>query len=162
MTLTDKQGEMPGRPTVYSDQLINEICERIADGESLRTICADDDMPGKSTVFGWLADPAHEEFRTKYALAREAQADALVDEMTDIADDGSNDWMEKKNADGEVIGWMENGEAIRRSALRISARQWIAEKLKPKKYGSKLALTDGEGGPLQVNVVQRASSKPAA
>lgn len=95
---------------IYSDDIANIICERIADGESLRSICESDEMPAKSTVFDWLADDRYEAFRTKYARAREAQADALVDEMIDIADDGSNDWMEKRNADGENIGWMENGD----------------------------------------------------
>ncbi|TIQ96701.1 terminase small subunit protein [Mesorhizobium sp.] len=142
------------RPTIYSDELANTICEQIAEGRSLRSICLDEAMPAKSTVFAWLADPGRDDFRTKYVHAREAQADVLVDEMTDIADDGTNDWMEQKNSDGEVTGWKENGEALRRSALRISARQWIAEKLRPKKYGSKVALTDGEGGPLTVQIVK--------
>lgn len=142
------------RPTIYSDDIANTICEQIAEGRSLRSICLDEAMPAKSTVFAWLADPGRDDFRTKYVHAREAQADVLVDEMTDIADDGSNDWMEQKNSDGEVTGWKENGEALRRSALRISARQWIAEKLRPKKYGSKVALTDGEGGPLVVQVLK--------
>ena len=147
-----------GRPSKYSDGIAARICERLADGESLRTICADEDMPSKSTVFAWLADEERGEFRTKYAYAREAQADALVDEMVDIADDGSNDWMERKNADGENIGWQENGEALRRSALRVSTRQWIAEKLKPKKYGNKVALTDPDGGPVKIEVVRFSDS----
>ncbi|MBL8578100.1 MAG: terminase small subunit protein [Mesorhizobium sp.] len=129
-----------GRPSEFSEEVASYICDEIASGRSLRSICEQEDMPGKSTVFAWLADPARESFRTKYAYAREAQADVLVDEMTDIADDGSNDWMERKNSDGEVIGYAENGEALRRSALRVSTRQWIAEKLKPKKYGRTLDL----------------------
>ncbi|BCG88491.1 hypothetical protein MesoLj113c_46010 [Mesorhizobium sp. 113-3-9] len=142
------------RPSSYTQEIADTICEKLADGQSLRTICLAEDMPGKSTVFAWLADPARDDFRTKYAHAREAQADVLVDEMTDIADDGSNDWMERRNSDGAVIGWQENGEALRRSALRISARQWIAEKLRPKKYGTKVALTDAEGGPLTIQIVK--------
>ena len=130
-----------GRPTDYSEATADTICERIADGESLRSICSDDDMPDKSTVFRWLAK--HDEFATKYARARETQADAIFDEMLDIADDGSNDWMEKRNADGVAIGWQENGEALRRSDLRIKTRQWMASKLQPKKYGDKLDLTHG-------------------
>ncbi|RWE29788.1 terminase small subunit protein [Mesorhizobium sp.] len=149
------------RPTIYSDELANTICEQIAEGKSLRSICLDENMPAKSTVFAWLADPTRDDFRTKYVHAREAQADVLVDEMTDIADDGTNDWMEQKNSDGAVTGWKENGEALRRSALRISARQWIAEKLRPKKYGSKVALTDGEGGPLTVQIVKFSESADA-
>lgn len=131
------------KETVYSDEKANAICERIADGESLRTICEDEAMPSKSTVFEWLADDRYEAFRTKYARAREAQADALFDEMLDIADDGRNDWMEKKNADGDVTGWQENGEALRRSDMRIKTRQWMASKLQPKKYGDKLDVQHG-------------------
>lgn len=131
------------RPTIYSDELADTICERIADGESLRSICDDEGFPSKSTVFAWLAD--NERFRTKYTHAREAQADALFDEMLDIADDGRNDWMERKNADGDSVGWQENGEALRRSDLRIKTRQWMASKLLPKKYGEKLDLNvDGK------------------
>jgi hypothetical protein len=97
-------------------------------------MCEDDDMPDKATVFRWLA--FHEDFRDKYALAREAQADALFDDILSIADDGKNDWMEKNF--GEETRWVENGEALRRSQLRIDARKWMAGKLRPKKYGEKI------------------------
>lgn len=146
---------MTGRPTSYTEELADTICERIADGESLRSICDGDDMPNKSTVFRWLA--ADEAFATRYAHARDAQADTFVDDMVDIADDGRNDWIERKNGDGTVIGWQENGEALRRSTLRVATRQWIAEKMKPKKYGSKLALTDPDGGRLKIEVVSFAA-----
>ncbi|MBX5020168.1 MULTISPECIES: terminase small subunit-like protein [Rhizobium] len=132
---------MTGRPTKFTQSLANMICARIADGESLRSICRDETMPGKSTVLAWLADDDKADFRTKYAQAREIQADGFVDEMVEIADDGSNDWMERQF--GEETRWVENGEALRRSQLRIATRQWIAEKLKPKKYGSKVELEHG-------------------
>lgn len=131
------------KATKYSEEIASVICGRIAEGESLRSICESNDMPGLRTVFDWLADERYASFRTKYARAREVQADALFDEMIDIADDGRNDWMEKKNADGESIGWSENGEALRRSDLRIKTRQWMASKLQPKKYGDKLDVEHG-------------------
>lgn len=132
----------------YTEELANTICERIADGESLRSICDDKDMPAKSTVFKWLSE--NTDFSDQYARAREAQADALVDDMLSIADDGRNDWMEKKNAAGENLGWTENGEALRRSQLRIDARKWMAAKLRPKKYGDKIDLTHAgpDGAPI--------------
>lgn len=137
-----------GRPTDYTQETALSICERIADGESLRSICLADEMPSKATVFRWLT--LHAVFRDQYAHAREAQADSLADEMLDIADDGSNDWMERSEKKGG--GWEENGEAIGRSRLRLDARKWIASKLKPKKYGEKLTseLSGLDGGPLQV------------
>jgi hypothetical protein len=109
-------------------------------------------MPNKATVFRWLA--SNEQFRDQYARARETQADALFDEILDIADDGSNDWMEKHNADGENIGWRENGEALRRSQLRVDARKWMAGKLQPKKYGEKVTLAGDPDAPLTPPVIQ--------
>ncbi|NEJ71821.1 terminase small subunit protein [Rhizobium phaseoli] len=135
-----------GRPTKFTQALAEKICERIADRESLRSICRDEDMPAKSTVLSWLADDGKAGFRARYALAREILADGFVDELVEIADDRSNDWIEKKNAAGDTTGWQENGEAIRRSQLRIATRQWVAEKLKPKKYGSKAEPEQGVTG----------------
>ncbi|OCP36746.1 hypothetical protein [Ensifer sp. LC163] len=127
-----------GRPSSFSDELVDTICERIATGASLKAICEADDMPAQSTVFKWLSEKP--DFSERYARAREAQADALFDEILSIADDGRNDWMEKVSAEGESIGWRENGEAVRRSQLRVEARKWMAGKLRPKKYGEKLDL----------------------
>lgn len=118
----------------YPKDIADQICEKIADGESLRTICEEEGMPSKTTVFRWLADD--EQFRDQYARAREMQADAIFDDILSIADDGRNDWMLRKYGDDER--YVENGEALRRSALRIDARKWMAGKLRPKKYGDKL------------------------
>jgi hypothetical protein len=56
-----------GRPSRFTDEIGLIICERLANGESLRAMCEDDDMPDKATVFRWLA--FHEDFRDRYALA---------------------------------------------------------------------------------------------
>lgn len=135
-----------GRPTKFSQALAEKICDRIADRESLRSICRDEAMPAKSTVLSWLADEDKAAFRARYALAREILADGFVDELVEIADNSSDDWIEKKNASGEITGWQENGEAIRRSQLRIATRQWVAEKLRPKKYGAKAEPEQGVTG----------------
>jgi len=126
--------------TKFSQAVADRICSRIADGESLRSICSDEDMPSQVSVFRWLGDERYADFGKQYASAREAQADSIFDEILDIADDGRNDWMEKRDEEGGNLGWKENGEAINRSRLRIDARKWMAGKLRPKKYGDKLAL----------------------
>lgn len=120
--------------STYTEEMADKICERIADGESLKSICEEDGMPSKATVFKWLGQNAS--FVDKYARAREAQADALFDDILSIADDGRNDWMERRGE--EDAGWVANGENIRRAQLRIDARKWMAGKLRPKKYGEKL------------------------
>lgn len=137
------------RPSKFSQDLADSICEIIANGESLRSICANEEMPARSTVFKWLSE--RPEFADQYARAREAQADAIFDDILDIADDGSNDWMERIGEEGRSIGWRENGEALRRSVLRVDARKWMAGKLKPKKYGDKLNLTGDKDDPIHIH-----------
>jgi len=147
-----------GRPTDFTQDLADTICERIADGESLRAICSEPEMPNKATVFRWLGkDPA---FSDQYARARDEQAETLFDEILDIADDGRNDWMEKHASDGSVGGWIENGEAIRRSVMRIDARKWMAGKLKPKKYSEKMVLAGDADNPVVVQAIERRIVKP--
>lgn len=108
-----------GRPSSYTDEIANEICERISLGESVRKICLDEHMPAMSSVFKWLAE--NKSFSEQYAYARESQADAYADEMDDIA---KNDSI-----------------PVDRARLIIDTRKWTASKLKPKKYGDKLDLT---------------------
>lgn len=140
------------RPSIrYSDEVAERICEALADGRSLASICEDDDMPRQATVFRWLADERYSAFRESYVRAREAQADKIFDEILDIADDARNDWMERRREDGSVDEVL-NHEHVQRSRLRIDARKWMAGKLRPKVYGDKLLHADHEGGPLQVTI----------
>src|SRR5271170_4189058 len=116
-----------GRPSLFTTELGDANCNRIADGESLRSICEDADMPDNATVFRWLSAEQHKDFCSQYIRPREAQADSLVDDILLIADDARNDWMKR---DGEnATGYQENGEVLRRSALPIDARKWLAGKM---------------------------------
>lgn len=107
------------RPSEFSREIADTICERLIEGESLRTICLADEMPSKATICRWLA--THDEFRDQYAHAREFQADTLFDESLDIAD-----------ATGA------NASDVQRDRLRVDTRKWMAGKLRPKKYGDKI------------------------
>src|SRR3954453_18312480 len=73
------------------------ILQRIRDGESLRSICKDKAMPARSTVHLWLANI--EGFSDQYARACEIRADVYADQLLEIADDASRDWVTKKNPD---------------------------------------------------------------
>ena len=123
-----------GRPSEFSQDTADLICFRLSEGESLRSICADDALPSKATVMRWLR--ASSEFRDQYAHAREAQADTLFDEVLEIADNSAND----TEVDDETGAVRVNHEVVARSKLRIDARKWMAGKLRPKVYGDKLDL----------------------
>ncbi len=150
-----------GRPTDYNDEIGALICERLCDGESLKSICSEPEMPARSTVFRWLT--LNKIFSDMYTKAREVQADALADELLAIADDGRNDWMERI-VDGENLGWKENGESIRRSALRVDTRKWIASKLKPRKYSERLMNehTGADGGAIKTESTTTLSDNDVA
>lgn len=109
------------RPSTITEELTDFICAEIADGKSLRKICSSADMPHRITVIRWL--DAHADFATKYARARELQADFLEEEMSDIED---------RTLTGEI------DPAAARAVL--GSKQWRASKLKPKKYGNTLAI----------------------
>lgn len=123
-----------GRPTDYTQDLADRICERLALGYSMRSVCKADDMPAMSSVFKWLREIP--EFSEQYAKAKQEATDAMAEDLLDIADDGTNDYME--DADGNV---KYNGDSVQRSRLRVDTRKWLMSKMKPKKYGEKLDLT---------------------
>ena len=96
------------------------ICERLVAGESLGAICADAGVPAKATVFRWL--DRNEEFRRLYALARELLTLDLADEILEIADDSTDDWIEYRGKDGKTRRVF-NLDNILRARLRIAARK---------------------------------------
>lgn len=125
-----------GRPTLFTQALADEIAERLANGETMKSICADEHMPSPSTVFRWeLAMP---EFGALVTRAREAGAYAIVGESREIADDGRNDWMEKHFRDH--VSWVVNGEAVARSRLRVDQRWKEAMALAPRTFGQKTQI----------------------
>ncbi len=126
-----------GRPSGYTKTIADLICAGIAGGQPLRTVCAGEDMPAMSTIFKWLGK--HKEFSDKYAQACTERAEWLAEDLIEIADNGSNDWM--ANNDPENPGYRTNGEHIQRSRLRVDTRKWLASKMYPKKYGDKVETT---------------------
>ena len=149
-----------GRPSSYTLQLVDEICAKLAEGNSMRSVCREKDMPSMATVFRWLREKP--EFQEQYARAKEESADALFDEIQDIADDGSNDWMERLDKEGENNGWQLNGEHVQRSKLRVDTRKWMMAKMKPKKYGDKTILAGDKDNPVQVRTITADMSEQEA
>ncbi|MEE8209024.1 MAG: hypothetical protein V3T88_08765 [Nitrosomonadaceae bacterium] len=147
MTNKHKQG----RPTIFTKELADEICSQLANGDSMRTVCKPDSMPCKTTLFMWMR--TNEAFLNQYTRAKQESADALTDEMLDIADDASNDWMERLDKDEQSAGWQLNGDHVQRSRLRIETRKWLSAKLKPKKYGDKLFQETKHSGIVGVREV---------
>ena len=125
-----------GRPSEYSAEICARICAEISStNNSIDKICRNDlTLPAARTVFYWLH--LHPEFLQQYTRAKEAQAELLADEMIEIADDCGK-----------------TSDEIKKAALRIDTRKFVAVKLLPKKYGDKMALE--HGGKIQVVEIER-------
>jgi len=106
-----------GRPTKYSKALASLVCEQIALGYSLRTVCKSDEMPGIATVFTWLRENI--DFQEQYMRACEERTEAMSEDILDIADDA---------------------EDVQKARLQVETRKWLMAKMKPKKYGDKMAV----------------------
>lgn len=134
---------MLGRPSIFTEDLAADICERLVNGESLRAICRDDAMPAISTVFKWLTEKPS--FSDQYAKAKEEQAEALADEIVAIADEECTMVRSSKHPgaakdDEEELEVVFDYTAVARNRLRVDARKWVASKLKPKKYGDRIDM----------------------
>jgi len=115
-------------------KIFDEICDLIVNGYSLRSALLTLNNIHASDFFRWLRDD--EEKNKQYARASVERAEFMREEILDIADDGSNDWMERFNKKGESIGFEVNKEHIQRSKLRTDVRHWHMSKVNPKKYGN--------------------------
>ena len=119
-----------GRPTKYTPELGQRICDAIASSaDGLISICKrNPDFPVHQNVYVWLYK--HDEFRVIYEKAKEAQAHILVDVNSEIANDTSNDIIRDDN--GKIIL---NSVAVLRARLQINNNHWAAARLNRKKYG---------------------------
>jgi hypothetical protein len=122
--------------TTYTPEIAAKFCAAIADGGSLRAVCAKKDMPSKATVFRWLRD--NPDFAKLYEQATDDRADAHVDEIIEIAD--------KCKADKDEVA---------KAKLQIYARIEAVQRMKPRKYGNKVQLTGDGGGAIEFTGITR-------
>lgn len=160
MTKETKSKKKPGAPTKKTSALCAKICEGLAIGKSARSMCIEVGI-SQRVLWKWLEND--EEFVQQYARAKEIGLDYMAEDMLDIADDGSNDWMDKNDPDNP--GYDFNSEHVQRSRLRVDARKWYLSKLAPKKYGDKV-VNEHQGGdpdkPINHNIsVSFIASKPS-
>jgi hypothetical protein len=140
MTTKEKSGEKNpvGRPSTFTKEMGNLICERMETGESLRSICKGDDFPHVGQVIKWLASNANIEFRLQYAHSRQVGLEVMADDTLNIADQEP-----VKLADGRI-----DNAGVQHQRLRVDTRKWILSKQLPKVYGDRTILAGDEDAPL--------------
>ena len=122
-----------GRPSLYTEELGNFICDEMAEGKTLLELAQNGVIPDRGTIYGWLDD--HPDFRIKFARAREAQAHFYFEKVAQIAFDESKD--RYTDAKGRVIS---DHARVARARLQVDSMKFMAAKLFPKFYGEKTVL----------------------
>ncbi len=120
-----------GRPSDYSKELADIICERIGLGESMRSICRDEEMPVMSTIWKWLRE--HPEFSKQYTQATEERTESQQELILEIGDEAI--------IHAESTDPKSSGAVVQAYKLKADNLKWSMSKMKPKKYGDKLDMT---------------------
>ncbi|RUR48806.1 ubiquitin carboxyl-hydrolase [Vreelandella populi] len=109
------------RPTKYTKAMTAKLCARLANGESLRSICLSEEFPDKSTILLWVVDGEHAEFSDQYRRAREAAGYAHADRIIDTVDKVSTAELDPQSAKAMLDGL-----------------KWAAERMAPKAHSPKV------------------------
>lgn len=128
---TKRQGNWNNVGVHYSRELADEICWRVASGESLYKVCEDPHMPSETTVRFWAIED-RDGFASKYALAREALMEKWSEDIVTIADDATLEPNDRR--------------------VRTENRRWLMSKLAWKRYGDKLTHSGDPQNPIQHNI----------
>ncbi len=132
------------RPGLHPRHPPTRFAAGLTEGETLKLICRDEGMPAASTVRLWVLDNVRRSRTTLRASltctrARGSSATTMADELVEISDDGTNDYVEKERQDGSKFVAFD-AEHVQRSRLRVDTRKWLLSKALPKLYGDKLAI----------------------
>ena len=100
----------------------------MTEGESLRAICRDADIPSEGAVRGWAVRDV-DGFGDRYRAARLLLMDFWADQIVDIADDGDLDPRDRQ--------------------IRTGVRQWIMSKVS-RGYGERLVHSGDPESPVRV------------
>lgn len=116
----------------------DEVVDWISEGKTLRSFCRQDGRPARRTIDGWREKD--ENFRARIARARDIGFDVIAEECLEIADDATNDWMEREGKNGESYTVIDS-EHIQRSRLRIETRLKLLAKWCHQRYGDGTGIT---------------------
>lgn len=122
----------------FNQATADEICRRLAEGESLNAICKTEGLPAESTVRAWALDDI-EGFAANYARARSIGYEKLAEELLEIADTPQTGVIRTVKPDGTEE--VKHADMIEHRRLRVDSRKWMLSKMLPKVYGDKLDMS---------------------
>lgn len=134
----------------YSEEVANEICERIALGETVSSICQDAHMPAERTVWKWRQ--VHPRFDDAYTRARVDQMHSWANQIVHLADNAEGDFkvtvplnspeLERIETKGAVT-FKFNGAHVNRAKLAIDTRKFLMARYAPETFGKQSSVNVG-------------------
>lgn len=122
------------RPTNFTPELAERICQKIAEGNGIRRIGRLPGFPNWRTIMRWLANqgPEFEAFRQQYARAREARADARFESIDQVLQD-----LKDKKIDAQA------------ARVMVDAIKWQAGRENGKRYGDAVTIKGDKDNPIE-------------
>jgi hypothetical protein len=139
-------GKLRRAPVPYDAEIAEQLLAELATGRTIEEICSEPDMPGMTSVYGWIRHD-HDGFRVRYWEARQIACYAWLEQMPGIVDDRRNDWIAQRNEDGSTDTILDP-DRVNRAKLRIKTRWRMLKIMAPKAFGHR---PDGHAPPRADN-----------
>lgn len=147
----------PAKPRLYTKELGETICSRVADGETLTSVCRDIGIV-PSTVYRWCVND--EDFSQRFARARDFGSEVLEDEAVDIADGRNADCDETETeSDNGFSTTKRRYDNVARSRLMAETRMKIVARRRGSKVDVKAKLETTEKAQELTTVQQQVLDK---
>lgn len=124
-----------GRPTLQTPQLVDEVLERISEGEFLAEICREPGKPCRSTFMDWMN--AEELLSLRYARARDDGEYARAARITRIA----------RGEEGDSTG------DVQRDKLLVDTEFKLLAVFNPRRFGNRMQHANDPENPMPAPVV---------
>lgn len=145
-----EQPKKIGRPSKYTKEIAQKICEQLSEGIPLREICRQDGFPAWRTVYDWMG--RDEELSAAIARARDIGYDALAEQCLDIADNFhiGEELSESTDDKGAVTTTVKTIDMLQHRKLQIETRLKLLAKFHPTKYGDKVMVGGDKENPIEL------------
>ncbi|MDQ8050725.1 hypothetical protein [Luteibacter sp.] len=152
-----------GRPSLYTDEILETICQGLSKGIPLTVICreqqaANPGFPEPRTVRSW--EQEDETIAAAIARARADGEEAMAEQCLEIADEREGRAI---MADGAEVAVVFDSTAVQRNKLRIDTRLKLLAKFNPKRWGDKVDVATKHSGVVGLAIltaVPEAESEP--
>lgn len=120
----------------YSDNLAQEICERIASGELLTVMCLDKHMPTVRKANAWLHE--HTEFKILFDQSLQDRLTIFEEQIIQIPDEAAHAYIEVKK--GSSVQRVQDTGKVQAAKLQVEVRRLHLKAGRPQKWGDSATI----------------------